>query len=262
MASATKVGTVSGARKIRLLQIDEMIRKGNPTVHELAQIFECDTYTIQRDLDVISQRWIKTQPKRLSQRRQRRIKQLEYVYNESIRAYELSKDGGTEEVITKSMKDCPRCEGDGTNGKSPCPRCKGSGEIIKTKIEYIEKELPGETKHLNQAIQVIREIAKIQGLNAPTKKEVKNDTQVTGGIAHAHVHAIKEYDDASPELIHNALAAISQLKGNAVSPQEGQDHIDPKKVIEAVAVGDDFSKWEVPQEDGEEEKEEPTGSEG
>lgn len=217
---STAIERTTASRKVRLMQLSDLLQQGNPSHHELAQHFGITVQQVRSDISMLYRHWGASTPKRARKQRTLRTRQLEHIHQLSLESYHRSRDGGIEQLAVQIPKQCPRCFGEGVIEEEDkrCPRCVGSGEIIKTEVREVKKELPGDSAHLSNATKVLTEICKLNGIAVPTKKQI--DQKVSGGTVNAHLHAGSLEDNpfrnADPAAIHEAMAALHHAEQTAL----------------------------------------------
>jgi hypothetical protein len=208
-------------KRTRQRKVENALLRGYSTQSELAARYGVSQVTIYNDILAIRQKWLNESSGKASERRRKRIKQLELLWTKALESYERSRKDEEETVTTFRKDQCSACGGKGhlktKEGEVGCSACNGNGLID---VEVFTKKIrgqAGEASFLNVARSVLMDIARLEGLTAPAKKSrskfVQNNLIVT--------NADKEQqgtDEDNPYLtcdvavLHQARELLDQLE--------------------------------------------------
>jgi hypothetical protein len=200
----------------QIRKAERLICSGITSHREIAIALGKPCHEVDKICKTIYQRWRDDPNQDVQDRRQLRCKQLEVVLQKAHSAFERScKD--VEEFSTKQSV-CRACNGrkqfkDDTtaSGYSDCKSCNGVGMIITEEVTIRKKV--GDPAFLHLAKEVVKELAKIDGIITEKKVTVNNtlvhQSMTLGGEVEQSVREL--YSEAPIETLMKAKLLLEEL---------------------------------------------------
>lgn len=191
----------------RQRRIEQLVLRGFCNLQEFMAMFCVDVNVILDDLRDIRKRWKQEVSEDVRDRLHTRIKQIDYIQNLSINAYEISRHQAEE----YSIQDIPCDNADCIHGiiKTPegnqeCWRCNGEGKVT---VEITQKlGMPGDASFLNVAKACVIEAAKLEGLYPSSatvlKKSVREMTSDSPEATMIREEVEELYIEDSNTIVH------------------------------------------------------------
>lgn len=200
----------------KIRKVEKLICNGITSAREIGIALGLIPKDVAKICAIVYQRWRDDPNQEVQDRRQLRTKQLEVVLQKAHSAFERScKD--VEEFTTKQSV-CRACNGrrqfkDDTtaSGYSDCKSCNGVGMIVTEEVTIRKKV--GDPAFLHLAKEVVKELAKIDGI-VTEKKVTVNNTLVhqsmnLGGEVEQSVREL--YTEAPIETLMKAKLLLEEL---------------------------------------------------
>ena len=218
----------------RLKRIEMMILRGVTNTNEISSAFGIGRTETERLIKVILERWKSEDRSDLNEKRIQRTKQLELILNKAIISFEKSQQD--EQEISKEIKTCGDCS-DGIRRKKDgeeeqCKTCKGVGKIVVERIKI--KGQSGDPAFLNIAKEVVKELAKMEGLVQPDPKISSSlliQSRTIGGEVEQEVRQL--YIEAPAETLLRAKLLLEEIdlqnekKAKEMNPEASVTVVDP-----------------------------------
>jgi len=204
------------ATRNRRQQVEEMILAGVTNQHQMAARLGVVDSTICNDVKWILKNWLDIDSKNAQYNRAKRVKQHEAGAFEALQAYKRSCDNAEEVRTTTSRQRCPDCRGTGMVGETEewCSNCNGEGEVDVEVINKSVKGQAGDSAHLREYRENIKECARLEGLHHHTVVPPAPNIQIGGQALHVHADGNK-YKDVPENVLLEAMSAIAKLKESA-----------------------------------------------
>lgn len=213
----------------RRRRLDVVLARGGYTAVELGSMFNVSEVIIEEDIQFIEQNWwARREGTRTADVRARRLRELEYVRRLALESYERSRKDETVTTTEFVDEECDDCGGTGSGKFGVCLGCEGrkfkTKEINKTEVHGT----PGDPAFLSVAVQVSKELCKIDGVYEVTQKHIKHT--VAGHVSHEHAvgdgQAAIDYSKADPELVLKARLALRKLEVAAKASRAAEARAD------------------------------------
>ena len=206
-----RAGSLTQKRLDRLRKLNPILSTGGYILTELSARFGVSMVQIQQDRKYIERNWwreeenTKTKP----MRRKREI-ELEYLKRLAIESYHISRQDKEEITTAYDKRKCVECEGTGRLPKCRCLNCEGLGYVLDERITRKVVGQAGDAAFLGKAIDCVKEMIQLRGLRIEVPKKLKMDADV--GVQHTHTIDVERYKNVDPELLLQAMGAISQVE--------------------------------------------------
>lgn len=192
------------ARRERRQRVEELFRKGVSKT-EIAARLGTSRVTITSDIKWIEENWAREDPKKVKQKRRRRIARLEQLIREHWLAWEKSKEESEKSLSTDKPKTCPDCSGTAMDEDGDwCSTCDGEGKVLVSRRSKKVKKTAGDVKFLAEIRKCETEIAKLQGLYPEQRVKVKAEGQVRIGGRVLHQHELPQDMQEFAQLMEQA----------------------------------------------------------
>jgi hypothetical protein len=192
-------------KQMRMAGVEEDMLAGMTRPGPLAVRYKVSASTIWGYMKEIQAKWREEDGSRkVGQKRRLRIGQLEAIFVRAIQDYIRSQ-------VVEGV--CKRCKGTGWEAEDWCRACDGEGRVQLRK--------PGDPAYLEAARKTLADIAKLEGLEPPKKKQVNKRSVSVVVDARRNGDRWKDVDD--DELLR-IMSAIRRLEnGGKVIDVESEE---------------------------------------